>query len=134
MGDNPMDRELAAVLTFTTAEFKFECNTSRDGWPYQNCINLISAYCQTGSPVFTSIKDCIMKVVSVWIRLHCTWKSYITDCAKFLGGNPNSSYCGNSTNYLLTNVYYILPDGTYEVVPVEVINAAQHIWNLEDKK
>jgi hypothetical protein len=85
VGDNPMDRELAAVLTFTTAEFKFECNTSRDGWPYQNCINLISAYCQTGSPVFTSITDCIMKVVSVKDRLISMWESYINACAKFLG-------------------------------------------------
>jgi hypothetical protein len=52
----------------------------------------------------------------------------------FWAGNPNSSYCGNSTNYLLTYGYYILPDGTQEVVPVAVINAAKHIWNLEDKK
>jgi len=120
----------AAVLTFTTLQYTFTCNTTPTTLrPYQDCINLISAYCQSESRVFFNWIDCHTKVLSVKDKLNSNWKSYINSCAMFAGGNPTSARCNNATNQILTNEYYVLSDGTNINVPLSVVEGAKYIWS-----
>ena len=123
-------KKRAAVLTFTTLQYTFTCNTTPTTLrPYQDCINLISAYCQSESRVFFSWSDCHTKVLSVKDKLNSNWKSYINSCAMFAGGNPTSARCNNATNQILTNEYYVLSDGTNINVPLSVVEGAKYIWS-----
>ncbi len=128
-GDNPMDRELAAVLTFVTLDYRFECHTTPDTLrPYIDCINLISAYCQSYSRIFISMNDCHTKIRMVRDRLNSNWKSWINSCFLCVGGNSTSQRCTNATNNLLTNGYYVLPDGTNVNVPLSVVKGAEYLY------
>ena len=124
-------KKRAPVLSYTKSGFLFTCNTNTTTLrPYQDCINLIGAYCLTTTPVFSSWSDCHSKIRSVRDNLNSNWKSYINYCAKFItGGNPNSQRCNDATNQILTNEYYVMSDGTNVNVPLSVVRGAAYIWN-----
>jgi hypothetical protein len=120
----------APVLSLTKSGFLFTCNTNTTTLrPYQDCINLIGAYCLTTTPIFSSWSDCHSKVLSVRDNLNSNWKNYINSCAQFTGGNPTSQRCNDATNQILTNEYYVLSDGTNVNVPLSVVRGAAYIWS-----
>ena len=119
----------APVLSYIRSGFLFTCNTNTTTLrPYQDCINLIGAYCLTTTSVFSSWSDCHSKILSVRDNLNSNWKSYINSCAKFTGGNPTSQKCNDATNQILTNEYYVMSDGTNVNVPLSVVQGAAYIW------
>ena len=125
-------RELAPILSYTTSGFQFQCNVDTVRMrPYQDCINLIGAYCLTTTPVFQSVCDCHEKVKSVRDNLNSNWKSYINYCASWNGGNPLSQKCNEATNQILTNEYYVDADGNNQNVPLAVISGAARMWSYK---
>lgn len=126
-------KRLVAV-SFPTAYGTFSCSTEPSTKrPFQDCINLIAAYCQTTSPLFSTWSNCQSRVLSVRDVLNSNWKDYITSCAKFAGGNPASSACNAATTRILTLEYYFWYDDSNKqqqtLIPRSVVDTAAYIWN-----
>ena len=122
-------KKRAPVLSYIRSGFLFTCNTNTTTLrPYQDCINLIGAYCLTTTSVFSSWSDCHSKILSVRDNLNSNWKSYINSCAQFTGGSPTLQRCNDATNQILTNEYYVMSDGTNVNVPLSVVQGAAYIW------
>ena len=123
------------AATFPSASGTFSCSVDPTTLsPYQDCINTIAAFCYTASPIFSSWSDCQSKIRTIRPELNSNWKTYISSCAKFLGGDPNSSACSTATSQLVSKEYYYWKDSTNTVrtstIPQSLISAAVFIWNI----
>ena len=97
------------TLSYPTQYGSFSCSTSYPTQrPFQDCINLIGAYCKPLSPIFKSWSDCQAKILHVSIYLNSNWKGYVNSCARFagLGGSSPSAGCTIATNIILTGEFY----------------------------
>lgn len=112
----------------------FYCNVDKATLsPFQNCINVIAAFCYTESPIFSSWSDCHAKVLEIKSFLNTGWKRYIDSCAGFAGGNSTSSQCMVASAELVAKEYYCQMDSQdnikYYPVPNSLVSSASFIWN-----
>jgi hypothetical protein len=144
--EHPNGRELAPTLSIPLLGSQFTCKvTESTQRPYQDCINLIAAYCtdreytlESGEKVklFVSQCDCTKKVSAYILMLNSNWISWMSSCAKWYAdgstGNPTSAECITATNIILTGEYYMpLNGGPKVLVPKVVTEGIVPVWSYK---
>ena len=119
--EHPNSRELAPILSSPVLESEFTCDVTKTTQrPFQDCINLIAAYCtdreytlESGEQVklFVSQCDCTKKVSAYILMLNSNWKNWMFSCAKWYTGNPTSAECTKATDIIIDGESYMPSDG-----------------------
>lgn len=146
--EHPNSRELAPTLSIPLLGSEFTCDVTKTTQrPFQDCINLIAAYCtdreytlESGEQVklFVSQCDCTKKVSAYILMLNTNWKDWMSSCAKWYTlsggrtGNPTSAECTKATNIIITREFYMPLDGGPQVlVPKALIQGIFPVWSYK---
>jgi hypothetical protein len=121
-------------LSYSSPYGYFTCSRNETTLsPFQDCLNLVSVYCQSTSPLFSNWNDCHSRVNVVRDQLNTNWKNWVNSCAKWLGADPSSTKCTSATTQLLNNEIYYWIDANNNVqmtrIPQSVTNSVVYLWS-----